>query len=39
MAFDELKERQSRMWGMGPYQRITETLSDIHELPALGTRH
>ena len=32
MAFEELKERQSVMWGTGPYQRITETISDIHDL-------
>jgi ubiquinone/menaquinone biosynthesis C-methylase UbiE len=32
MAYEELKQRQSVMWGMGPYQRVTETLSDIHEL-------
>lgn len=32
MAFEELKQRQSVMWGNGPYQRITETLVDIHEL-------
>ena len=32
MAFEELKERQSVMWGNGPYQRITETISDIHDL-------
>jgi ubiquinone/menaquinone biosynthesis C-methylase UbiE len=32
MAFEELKQRQSVMWGTGPYQRITETLTDIHEL-------
>jgi SAM-dependent methyltransferase len=31
MAYEELKERQSVMWGNGPYQRITETLGDIHE--------
>jgi SAM-dependent methyltransferase len=31
MAFEELKQRQSVMWGNGPYQRITETLLDIHE--------
>lgn len=31
MAYEELKERQSVMWGTGPYQRITETLPDIHE--------
>jgi SAM-dependent methyltransferase len=27
----ELKQRQSVMWGNGPYQRVTETLTDIHE--------
>jgi SAM-dependent methyltransferase len=32
MAFAELKQRQSVVWGTGPYQRITETLEDIHEL-------
>jgi ubiquinone/menaquinone biosynthesis C-methylase UbiE len=31
MAYQELKQRQSAMWGMGPYQRVTETLTDIHE--------
>lgn len=44
MAYEELKERQSAMWGNGPYQRVTETLEDIHELlnealgPAPGDR-
>jgi SAM-dependent methyltransferase len=32
MAYEELKQRQSVVWGTGPYQRITETLQDIHEL-------
>ena len=32
MAFEELKQRQSVMWGNGPYQRVTETIADIHEL-------
>ncbi len=32
MAYEELKERQSVMWGQGPYQRITETISDVHEM-------
>jgi ubiquinone/menaquinone biosynthesis C-methylase UbiE len=32
MAFEELKQRQSVMWGNGPYQRITDTLRDMHEL-------
>src|SRR5262245_48374847 len=31
MGFEELKQRQSVMWGTGPYQRITETIHDIHE--------
>ena len=31
MAYEELKERQSVMWGKGPYQRVTETLTDIHD--------
>jgi len=31
MAFEELKQRQSAVWGKGPYQRITETIHDIHE--------
>ena len=44
MAFAELKQRQSVMWGTGPYQRVTETLEDIHDLvidrlrPGWGTR-
>jgi SAM-dependent methyltransferase len=32
LAFEELKQRQSVMWAAGPYQNITETLSDMHEL-------
>ena len=31
MAFEELKSKQSVMWGTGPYQNITETIVDIHE--------
>ncbi|HVE64477.1 MAG TPA: class I SAM-dependent methyltransferase [Mycobacteriales bacterium] len=44
MAFEDLKARQSVMWANGPYQNITETLIDIHELiidelaPAPGVR-
>jgi SAM-dependent methyltransferase len=30
-ARQELKQRQSVMWGTGPYQRVTETLTDIHD--------
>jgi len=32
MPFEELKKRQSAMWGNGPYQRVTVTIADIHEL-------
>jgi ubiquinone/menaquinone biosynthesis C-methylase UbiE len=32
VAFEELKQKQSVMWGTGPYQNITDTLTDIHEL-------
>ena len=32
MAFEELKQRQGVMWGTGPYHRISETLTDIHDL-------
>jgi hypothetical protein len=28
MAYEELKQRQSVMWGNGPYQRVTETLTE-----------
>lgn len=30
--FEELKARQSVMWGNGHYQRITETIADVHDL-------
>lgn len=32
MAFAELKARQSVMWGNGPYERVSGSLSDMHEL-------
>jgi SAM-dependent methyltransferase len=32
VAFTELKARQSVMWGNGPYERVTATLGDIHDL-------
>ena len=44
MAYAELKQRQSVMWGTGPYQRVTETITDVHEriierlAPAPGVR-
>src|SRR5437763_12842175 len=31
MAFEELKHRQSVMWGNGPYQDVSETLTGMHE--------
>lgn len=30
MGFEELKQRQSVMWGSGEYQGVTETIADIH---------
>ena len=44
MAFEELKAKQSVVWGTGPYQNVTETITDIHErvvdrlAPADGVR-
>jgi SAM-dependent methyltransferase len=44
VAFEELKQKQSVVWGTGPYQNITETITDIHERviarldPALGLK-
>jgi precorrin-6B methylase 2 len=34
LAYEELKQRQSVAWGNGPYQRITETIGDIHAVVA-----
>jgi SAM-dependent methyltransferase len=31
MAYEELKQKQSVMWGTGPYERITATLTDIQD--------
>ena len=31
MAFEELKARQSVMWGNGPYDRIAASIEDLHE--------
>jgi SAM-dependent methyltransferase len=31
MGFEELKQRHSVVWGQGPYQNVTDTLTDIHE--------
>ncbi len=30
MPFEELKERHAIVWGAGPYQGVTETITDIH---------
>jgi ubiquinone/menaquinone biosynthesis C-methylase UbiE len=32
MAFAQLKARHSVVWGNGPYERITNTIRDIHAL-------
>ncbi len=32
MAFEELKAKQSVMWANGPYQNVTETLTDLQDL-------
>jgi len=31
MAFEELKEKQSVMWGNGPYQRVSDHLAIAHD--------
>lgn len=31
MPFEELKQRHAVVWGSGPYQGITETITDIHQ--------
>jgi SAM-dependent methyltransferase len=31
MAFEELKQRQSVVWGSAPFERIAEELADIHD--------
>ena len=31
MAFEELKARQSVMWGNGPFDRIAASIEDLHE--------
>ncbi len=32
MPFEELKERHAVVWGSGPYQGVTETITDLHRL-------
>ena len=31
MAFEQLKERQAAMWGAAPFEKIAETLVDMHD--------
>jgi hypothetical protein len=31
MAFEELKAKQSVMWGNGPYERVSEHLTVAHD--------
>jgi SAM-dependent methyltransferase len=30
MPFEELKQRHAAVWGSGPYQGVTETITDVH---------
>jgi ubiquinone/menaquinone biosynthesis C-methylase UbiE len=30
MAYAQLKERHSVIWGNGPYQRVSDTIADVH---------
>ena len=32
MPFEELKRKQSVMWGNGSYQRVSDTITDVHEV-------
>jgi SAM-dependent methyltransferase len=40
MGFEELKARQREVWGSAPWERVAETLSDLHEavVEQLGPR-
>ncbi len=40
MAFEELKERQSVMWGSGPFEHVEPLIADMHEtlVRRLGVR-
>jgi ubiquinone/menaquinone biosynthesis C-methylase UbiE len=31
VAFEELKERQSYAWGNGKFEKVSETIADVHE--------
>lgn len=32
MAFEEVKQRQSQVWGSAPFERIAAGIADVHEL-------
>src|SRR5919206_1529992 len=32
MAYEQLKERHSVAWGNGPFQRVADTIADMHDL-------
>lgn len=44
MAFDQLKQQQSVVWGNGPFEPVAETIADVHDAlvealaPAAGER-
>jgi SAM-dependent methyltransferase len=44
VAFEELKQRQSVVWGNGPFQPVAETIADVHDAlvealaPGIGER-
>lgn len=31
MSFAELKQRQSAMWGSGPFEQVADTITDVHD--------
>jgi SAM-dependent methyltransferase len=31
MAFEELKQRQSTVWGSGPFEKVAASIADVHE--------
>jgi SAM-dependent methyltransferase len=36
VAFEELKQRHAVVWGSGPYQGVTETITDLHQAVVKG---
>ena len=44
MAFEELKQRQSVVWGTGSYEAVVDSIADVHDAvverlqPAAGER-